>query len=102
MKSERSTWTDEKVMFYARDRFGLSGEATREFPSGARSYPLSPDLARIVGRLLTNGHIEARTKVTHVPETRGTGFLDCAAHVLTSTTYHATDAGLTAWVKGTL
>lgn len=49
--------------------------------------------------LVDSGHVEPRVKVVQVKETRGTGFLDCPAHVLTATTYHATESGINAWVS---
>ena len=95
-------------MFYATDKIGLSGESRRDYPeSYLRTHvvanggvmPMSPDLARVVAGLLADGYVEARTRTYQAPETRGSGFLDCPAHVLTSTTYHATDAGRSAWIE---
>jgi hypothetical protein len=103
----KSVWTLEKVMFYARDRFGLSGETRREFPAtdkneaSTHEFLLSQELRVAVRSLLARGYIEARVRVSQVPTERG-GLFNCAAHTLRATTYHATPEGLDAWIKGTL
>lgn len=109
--SNATKWTAEMVMFYACDKAGLAGETRRAYPESYYAThavrnggvtPMAPVVERLVRDLLANGYLEARTRTFDVKETRGTGFLDCPAHVLTSTTYHATDAGRAAWVARTL
>jgi hypothetical protein len=89
----------------------MLGESRREFPqsylethvvANGGNLPMETALERVVRFLLTAGYIEARTRTTNIPEERGTGFFDCPAHVLTATTYHATDAGRAAWTNGNL
>jgi hypothetical protein len=98
----KTGWSKEKVFFYAQAKGGLMGESRHDYADRSESYPLSSGLARLVACLLADGHIEARIVTRSVPEERGTGFLDCAAHVLVSTTYHATEAGRVAWLAQVL